>query len=119
MPSCPDYSTKREDNYRGFLSQQLPLRSRKTLLGTEAKAWTTGHAIIALVKSELDRMRVVELDHPPYSPDLAPCDFWLFAKLKKDLAGRHFDSRIDLGNAIWRSLKDIPPEDYKMYFLDG
>ena len=70
-----------------------------------------------LVKSELDRMRVVELDHPPYSPDLAPCDFWLFAKLKKDLAGRHFDSRIDLGNAIWRSLKDIPPEDYKNVFF--
>ncbi|KAI6651395.1 Transposase [Oopsacas minuta] len=45
-----------------------------------------------LVNSELDRIRVVELDHPPYSPDLAPCDFWLFAKLKKDLAGRDFDT---------------------------
>ncbi|EFN61003.1 hypothetical protein EAG_12198, partial [Camponotus floridanus] len=22
------------------------------------------------------------LDHPPYSPDLAPCDFFLFSKLK-------------------------------------
>ena len=20
--------------------------------------------------------------HPPYSPDLAPCDFWLFPKLR-------------------------------------
>jgi hypothetical protein len=24
-----------------------------------------------------------EVDHPPYSPDVAPCDFWLFPKLKK------------------------------------
>ena len=72
-----------------------------------------------LVKEELDRMRVIELDHPAYSPDLAPCDFWLFAKLKKYLAGKHFQSRIDLGNAVWRSLKAIPPEDYKMYFSNG
>ena len=21
---------------------------------------------------------VIEIDHPPYSPDLGPCDFWLF-----------------------------------------
>jgi histone-lysine N-methyltransferase SETMAR len=23
------------------------------------------------------------MDHPPYSPDLAPADFWLFLKLKE------------------------------------
>ena len=22
------------------------------------------------------------IDHPPYSPDLSPCDFWLFPELK-------------------------------------
>jgi hypothetical protein len=27
---------------------------------------------------------------PPYSPDLAPCDFWLFPKLKSPLKGRRF-----------------------------
>jgi hypothetical protein len=25
-----------------------------------------------------------------YSPDLAPCDFWLFPKLKTGLSGRRF-----------------------------
>jgi hypothetical protein len=25
---------------------------------------------------------ILKLDHPPYSPDLALCDFWLFPKLK-------------------------------------
>jgi [histone H3]-lysine36 N-dimethyltransferase SETMAR len=30
------------------------------------------------------------LEHPPYSPDLAPCDFWLFPKMKEHLRGRHF-----------------------------
>ena len=32
------------------------------------------------------------LPHPPYSPDLAPCDFWLFSKLKDQLRRRRFSS---------------------------
>jgi histone-lysine N-methyltransferase SETMAR len=32
------------------------------------------------------------LDHPPYSPDLAPSDYHLFPGLKKRLKGRHFSS---------------------------
>jgi histone-lysine N-methyltransferase SETMAR len=31
------------------------------------------------------------LDHPPYSPDLAPDDFHLFLHLKKHFAGKKFD----------------------------
>ena len=31
------------------------------------------------------------VDHPPYSPDLAPSDFHLFLHLKKHLAGKKFD----------------------------
>jgi len=27
---------------------------------------------------------------PPYSPDLAPCDFWLFPELKSLLKGRRY-----------------------------
>jgi len=30
------------------------------------------------------------LEHPPYSPDLAPSDFFLFPKLKLFLAGQRF-----------------------------
>jgi histone-lysine N-methyltransferase SETMAR len=31
------------------------------------------------------------LDHPPYSPDLAPSDFRLFLHLNKRLDGKKFD----------------------------
>ena len=62
-------------------------------------------------------MRIVELKHPAYSPDLAPCDFWLFARLKKDLAGKHFKNRIDLGNAVWKS-QAMHPENYLQVFFD-
>ena len=30
------------------------------------------------------------LDHPPYSPDLAPSDYRLFPGLRKQLKGQHF-----------------------------
>jgi len=30
------------------------------------------------------------LDHPPYSPDLAPSDYHLFPGLRKQLKSRHF-----------------------------
>ena len=36
------------------------------------------------------------LTHPPYSPDLARCDFPLFPKLKGELIGKHFNDLDDL-----------------------
>ena len=34
-----------------------------------------------LVTGYLSKMGIKTVPHPPYSPDLAPCDFWLFPKL--------------------------------------
>jgi transposase len=39
---------------------------------------------------------MVIVPHPPYSPDLAPCDFALFPKLKMKLKGRHFETGSDI-----------------------
>jgi transposase len=38
--------------------------------------------------------------HPPYSPDLAPSDFFLFGALKEKLAGSSFSGPDDLISAI-------------------
>jgi len=40
------------------------------------------------------------LDHPPYSPDLAPSDYRLFHGLKKQLKGRHFSSDAEIVPAV-------------------
>jgi len=40
------------------------------------------------------------LEHPPYFPDLAPCDFCLFPKLKLFLAGQHFSSNQEVIAAV-------------------
>jgi len=38
--------------------------------------------------------------HPPYSPDLAPSDFYLFSKKKEHLAGKRFTDDEDLQHAV-------------------
>ncbi len=48
----------------------------------------------------LENEFVATCPHPPYSPDLAPCNFWLFPYLKKQLQGQWFSTRGDSGNSI-------------------
>jgi transposase len=40
-----------------------------------------------VVQEFLAKKSIKLLSHPPYSPDLAPADYFLFPKLKKELAG--------------------------------
>jgi len=42
------------------------------------------------IREFLAKKNIAVLPHPPYSPDLAPCDFYLFPKLKSKLKGHHF-----------------------------
>jgi len=42
------------------------------------------------IREFLAKKNIPLLPHPPYSPDLAPCDFYLFSKLKLKLKGHHF-----------------------------
>jgi transposase len=44
----------------------------------------------------------------PYSPDMAPCDFWLFPKLKRPLKGSRFDSREDIMRNATKELRNLP-----------
>jgi histone-lysine N-methyltransferase SETMAR len=48
------------------------------------------------------------LDHPPYSPDLAPSDFHLFGALKKHLGGRRFATDGEVQQAVmsWLQVLD-------------
>ena len=44
------------------------------------------------------------LTHPPYSPDLSPCDFVLFPKLNGELKGKHFNDLDELRSESMRIL---------------
>jgi hypothetical protein len=52
--------------------------------------WHVGNACPHLIQSKFDSMGIHSLLHPPYSPDIAPCDFWLFGHLKMKLEGIFF-----------------------------
>ena len=60
--------------------------------------------------------KVNVLNHPPYSPDLSPCDFFLFPRLKKMLSGNKYTARSSLGSAIYQCLQQILKEDYLSAF---
>ena len=55
--------------------------------------------------------QVTVLDHPPYSPDLAPADYFLFPKVKSHLKGRLFDSISDIQKAVTITLNAIAKDD--------
>ena len=70
----------------------------------------------AIVRKYLKQEKVVELPHSPYLPDLGPCDFFLFQRLKKHLDGRKYQTRKNLGSTIFQCLNSIPRKDYKNAF---
>ena len=47
-------------------------------------------------QSFLAKHQVVQVTQPPYSPDLVPCDFWLFPKLQSPLKGKRFQSNDEI-----------------------
>ena len=46
--------------------------------------------------------------HPPYSPDLAPCDFWLFPKLR----GCRFETIVEMKEAVMKVIDTVTHEDF-------
>jgi hypothetical protein len=50
--------------------------------------------------------------HPPYLPDLAPCDLTLFPKLKMKLKGRHFETVSDIQRESQGVLDSIKENDF-------
>lgn len=71
-----------------------------------------------LVRDFLAKNNTVIMPQPPYSPDLAPCDFFLFPKLKKPMKGRRFATIEEIKTASLEELKAIPKIAYQKCFED-
>ena len=50
--------------------------------------------------------------HPPYSPELAPCDFWLFPKLKEKLRGYRNEIIEEMKEAVTKVIDTLTQEDF-------
>ena len=87
----------------------------------EANAWALHHdnapAHTALsICQFLAERNIATLEHPPYSPDLAPCDFFLFPKIKSVLKGTHFSDIDSIKKAVTTELKKIPENAFQECF---
>ena len=59
--------------------------------------------------------QITVLEHPAYSPDLAPSDFFLFPKIKEILKGRHFDDTENIRSNTTAALKAIPQKQFQNF----
>lgn len=59
---------------------------------------------------------MVLLPHAPYSPDLAPCDFFLFPRMKRGMKGQRFDNIEEVKKKTREELSAISKDDYKKCF---
>ena len=93
------------------VNQQIYRQSLQRLLGSmlekreelwQGKLWLLHYdnapAHDALILQQfMAKKKIAMLEQPPNSPDLAPCDFFLFPKLKRVIKGTHLKT--------WRSSK--------------
>ena len=88
----------------------------------KSQSWATGdrqchhdnvlaHAS-CLVQNFLAKHQITQVTQPLYSPDLVPCNFWLFPKLQSPLKGKRFQAindnqenmmgqLMEIGRAVW------------------
>ncbi|UYV78768.1 hypothetical protein LAZ67_16002686 [Cordylochernes scorpioides] len=71
-----------------------------------------------LVRDFLAKNNTLMMSQPPYSPDLAPCDFFLFPKLKRPMKGRRYATLDEIKTASKEELKKILKNDFLKCFED-
>ena len=59
----------------------------------------------------LTKMGIKTVLHSPYSPDLFPCDFWLFPKLKEKLRGYRYETIDEIKEAVSKVIDTLTQED--------
>ena len=86
-------------------------------------SWALHHqdnapAHIALsVKTFLTMHKITVLEHPPYSHDLAPCDFFfLFSKIKSALKGTRFESIDAVKAKVTELMNKLSENDLQLCF---
>jgi hypothetical protein len=55
------------------------------------------------------------MDQPPYSPDLVPCDVWLFPKLRNAMQRQRFADIPNIQRNVML-LRGIPEKDFQDCF---
>ena len=64
----------------------------------------------------LAKNKMAVILHPQYSPDLEPCDFFLFPKMELKLKGRRFDNIEEIQAELQRLLDTLIEKDFQEAF---
>ena len=107
----------------------VPKRLRDAVRRKRPRFWSSGDwllhhdnapahsfAAILLVQQFLAKHKIVQLRQPPYSPDIAPCDFCMFPKLNMALKGKRFDDIETIQSNATGELKAIPKSAFEDCF---
>jgi len=70
-----------------------------------------GHTAIS-VNEFVTKKGIPVVPQPLYSPDLSPCNFFLFPKLKFHLKDRHFGTVDNIQKVVTEQLRALPHEDF-------
>jgi hypothetical protein len=71
----------------------------------------------AKIQTKFDTKGLVRSPHPPYSPDLSPCDFWFLGMAKGEMKDREFHTVQDIRSQLMEIWTRLTFEDVQSVFL--
>ena len=120
-----EYAPDGQTINKGFYVEVL-WRLRESVRRKQPEKWRDGDWIphrnnapahtSHLVQQFLAKHGTAQLQQLPHSPDLTPCDLFLFPTLKKVLKGHLFVSTEDIKWNSTNTLLDIPKEEFAKCF---
>ena len=117
MPWVPTGQTVNKEYYVEVLREfrKRFYRKRRALFKSGQWHFNQDNATVynsILVTDYLTKMGTKTVPHPPYSPDLAPSDFWLFPKLKEKLRGCRYETIEEMKEAVTKIIDTLTQEDF-------
>ena len=111
-----------------FLSRKLVRHLRNAVRRKHPEKWRTNSWCLlqdnapahrsVVVKDFLAKNNVTTLEHPPYSPDPAPGDFYLFPRLKSALKERSVFDATDIIKNATEELRRLSRYGFQECFQD-
>ena len=114
----PQGQTINQNVYKDILRRLMRLVREKRRELWETKSWLLHHDNAPVhnalsIQQFLAENNIAVLEQPPYLPDLAPCDFFLFPKLKGVIKGTRFQDSKAITTVVTKELRAIPMESFQ------
>ena len=100
--------------FKGVL-EEIPSEEARTLQ-IRSVAFPLRQCTSPQLTDYLTKIDIKTVPQPPYSPDLAPCDFWLFPKLKEKLRGCSYDTIEEMKEAVAKVIDTLTQEGFHWAF---